>query len=607
MIVKRNNHWKLMQSMAGRGWLATLGFLLTMESSVSAQTAVLSQESDYYTIETFAAPDATVSSRATLWRPNRDSRLPDPQLPNKKLQTTTPDATVTGMPDDLFLEVSGMAWLPDSSGDSLAVAIRKGEVWRIDGAVQRSASQAVFRRLASGLHEPLGLVHAGASSENQVDLITVQRGEVTRLVDRDGDGLVDEYRTLADGWGVTGHYHEYAYGPVLDQQGSLWLSLNVGLNLKPDQHKHTVYQAGLDVRQGLWRGWGLRLMDWNAEHVKPTLQPVCAGMRSPCGLGMNLAGDVFYTDQQGNWVATGSLHHMQTGAFFHHPESLASMDQPDSPIRDVRQIPAGQLIPEAAAEMPAMRPPAIWFPYKEMGQSATDIQVDRSKGGFGPFAGQLFVGEFTQASINRVFLERVDGQYQGACFPFLSGFASAVLRLAQANDGTMMVGLSNRGWSSLGSASFGLQRIKWTGEVPFEIKEMRAKPDGFELTTTRPVAAVSATPDAFQLDSYTYRYHKDYGSDRFEVKELPIVGVKVSDDGRRVRLRVDGLRKHFVHALTASGLRDEAGHPLLHDRAYYTLNAIPSGSQVQPSTETIGDDKTPRPKKEVASSPSETR
>ncbi len=30
--------------------------------------------------------------------------------------------------------------------------------------------------------------------------------------------------TAAKGWGVTGHYHEYAYGPKLDGDGNLWIT-----------------------------------------------------------------------------------------------------------------------------------------------------------------------------------------------------------------------------------------------------------------------------------------------------------------------------------------------------------------------------------------------
>jgi hypothetical protein len=214
-----------------------------------------------------------------------------------------------------------------------------------------------------------------------------------------------------------------------------------------------------------------------------------------------------------------------------------------------------------------------------MGQSATDILLDASDGAFGPFAGQLFVGEFTQASIQRVFLEQVDGQYQGACFPFRSGMASAVLRLEQGSDGSVFVGLTNRGWSSLGAASYGLQRLVWTGKTPFEILEMRAKHDGFELAFTSPVDPdTAADPSSYALSSYTYLYHETYGSDEIDTGTPIIRRASVSEDCLRVRLHVDGLRPLYVHELIAAGVRSACGQPLLHASAYYTLNQIPPPS-----------------------------
>jgi hypothetical protein len=299
-------------------------------------------------------------------------------------------------------------------------------------------------------------------------------------------------------------------------------------------------------------------------------------MRSPAGLGANAEGDMFYTDQQGNWVATNSLHHMRRGAFYHHAESLASMSLPMSPISVISQIPDGVAYPTAIAKFRQMKPPAVWFPYKKMGQSTTDILLDSSDGKFGPFAGQLFIGEFTQASINRVFLEKVDGEYQGACFPFRSGMASAVLRLSQGTDGSLFAGLTNRGWSSLGTASYGLQRLVWTGKTPPEIREMRATPDGFELVFTQPVdRATASDPKSYRMSSYTYQYQSAYGSDEIDTKELTIRSATLSDDLLSVRLTVDGLRPLYVHELSASGVRTDTGQPLLHTEAFYTLNRIP--------------------------------
>jgi len=515
----------------GTTLLLTLVVGLAMGQIGQAQKLV---ENDFYKLISVHTSKSSQHSRAANWKP---------------------------APEDLALEVSGMAVLDE---DRVAVTIRKGELWILKGVFEDPPKAVEYHLFASGLHEPLGLLwHDDA-------FYTMQRSELTRIEDTSGDGVADSYDTIAKGWGVTGHYHEYAYGPKLDGQGNLWITLNIGLGLRGDELKRAVHEPTLKVTQGLWRGWGMKLTP------KGELLPICAGMRSPAGLGANQAGDMFYTDQQGNWVATNTLHHMREGDFYHHPEALASMNQPGSPISGITAIPDGVPFPEALKRLPQMRAPAVWFPYKKAGQSPTDIMLDQSDGKFGPFSGQFFVGEFTLSSIHRVFLEKVDGEYQGAVFPFRSGLASAVLRLDQGPDGSVLAGLSNRGWSSLGTASYGLQRLVWTGKTPFEIQEMRATPDGFELTFTRPVDPETGGDVAsYALSSHTYLYQRAYGSDEIQKQDLEITSAEVSEDQLRVRLTVSGLRELFVHELRADGLRDQNGQPLLHPDAYYTLNKIP--------------------------------
>lgn len=530
---RRNKIFDTIINICSRALVCVL--VLVRSQSSMAETGREPTESDYYRIVTISTSQASSDSRSKNWKP---------------------------APDSLALEISGMAFLEDTR---LAVAIRKGEVWFLSNVVDDPPNKVEYHRFASGLHEPLGLLlHNGS-------LLTVQRAEMTRLLDLDGDDTCDEYQTVATGWGVTGNYHEYAFGPKMDGAGNLWLTLNLGLGLQGDQKSYALTNKTLRVSQALWRGWGMMLT------TDGNLKPMCAGMRSPSGLGANLDGDMFYSDQQGNWVATNSLHHLRSGAFFHHPESLASVEQPESPIEPVSEIPDGLPFPEALNRLPILKPPAVWLPYKKVGQSATDIMVDASDGKFGPFAGQLFVGEFTQSSINRVYLEKIEGEYQGACFPFRDSFASAVLRMVQGNDGSVFVGLSNRGWSSLGSSSYGLQRLVWTGQIPMEIKEMRAQPDGFELVFTKPVDQGAASDvTSYGLTSHTYRYQSQYGSDEILQQPLTVTSADVSTDGYRVRLTAGPLRQHFVHSLNANGVRSIEGEKLLHANAYYTLNRIPT-------------------------------
>jgi hypothetical protein len=448
--------------------------------------------------------------------------------------------------DGITMEVSGMEWI---GPDRLAIAVRKGEIWFVDHPLAEKVEEIEYHLFASGLHEPLGLLQDGK------DLLVTQRSEVTRLQDHDGDGVADAYLTEADGWGVSGDYHAYAYGPERDGAGNLWVTLNLGM------------AKGNDNSVG-WRGWGVTL------DGKGGILPQSLGMRSPCGLGRNREGDMFYSDQQGTWMPATPIHHLRPGVFYGNQESLGSLKSPEAPF-EMEKIPtANVLYPEALEQGTRLVPPAVWLPYNKMGRSATDIQLIDADGKFGPFDGQLLVGEFTNSGVSRVFLEKVGGEYQGACFPFLSGFPAAVVRLAFAPDGSLFVGMTNRGWSSLGNRSYGLSRVRWNGETLFAIREMRATSDGFELEFTEPVDPATVA-EGFAMNSYTYLYHSAYGGEEMETKKLGVTASVIGADGKTVRLKVDGLRQYYVHELQASRVRSVAGRALSADRAYYTLNRIP--------------------------------
>lgn len=443
------------------------------------------------------------------------------------------------------LEVSGMEWLNE---DRLAVCIRKGEVWILEGVLAKNKDDIKYHLFASGLHEPLGLLKDGD------DLLVCQRGEVTRLRDKDGDNIADSYLTECDGWNVSGNYHAYAYGPQKDGQGSLWVTLNVGMG------KLANNSVG-------WRGWG------GIVGEDGRFAPKSLGMRSPCGLGVNRDGDVFFSDQQGTWIPTTPIHHLREGVFYGNQESAGTLELPEAPFTMTMPEP-NQLYPQALKSSKRFVPPAVWLPYNKMGRSATDMERIEAEGKFGPFDGQFLVGEFTNAAISRLFLEKIKGQYQGACFPFLDRFPSAVFRLRFASDGSLFVGLTNRGWSSLGSKAYGLVRVRGTGETPFAIRQMRAKPDGFELEFTKRLSTENLD-NAFNMSSYTYEYSSRYGGPEIDIQSHTISSVELSDDKKTVRLVVNSLRPLYIHELQCNGIHSIDGEPLTHPNAYYTLNKIP--------------------------------
>ncbi len=453
-------------------------------------------------------------------------------------------------PEGVAFEVSAVEVLPDGR---VVVALRKGEVWIVDGLYDNNPATTTFKKIAEALHEPLNLLNKDDG------LYVVQRSELTHLEDSNGDDIIDVYRTVTDGWGITGNYHEYAYGAVPSNDGALWITLNIGMG-KANYPK-----------QDAWRGWGLKV--YPDGHIEPQ----CAGMRSPAGLGANLEGDVFFTDQQGNWIPAGSLHQLRKGAFYGHVDSLKHCALPGAPFAKPEKIPSGIPLPEAKAQFPLLSLPAVWFPYKKVGMSTTDVLCIENDEQIGPFKGQLLVGDFTTAAISRVFMEKVNGVYQGACFNFLEGFQSAVLRMAWGKDGSLFVGESNRGWNSYGTKSFGMDRVTWDGTVPFEIQEMRLEHDGFTLRFTRPVNPESAADlSSYALSSYTLMYHANYGSPEVDTQPHAIQSATLSADGLEIRLVTDPIRRYYIHEIHAEGLLSDDGAPLDHSDAYYTANELVS-------------------------------
>jgi hypothetical protein len=452
------------------------------------------------------------------------------------------------VPPGIVLEVGGLAFRPDGK---LLACTRRGDVWLISRPTDETPGALTFKKFAEGLHEPLGLLVEGK------DVYVTQRPELTRLRDTDDDDVADDLFTVCDKWGVSGDYHEFAFGPARHKGGNFYVTLNVGF-------------GGGHQSKAPWRGWCVEITP------DGKLTPFATGLRSPNGVRFSPEGDLFYCDNQGEWVETNKMHHIRRGDFFGHQAGLRWV--PQSPFRDVLKTSykQGMLYDGQRGGFPEHTPPCIWFPYGRMGQSVSEPIWDTTGGKFGPFAGQCFVGDQTRSSVMRVYLEKINGRYQGACFPFRSGFQCGINRLAFAPDGSLFAGQTNRGWGSIGGKSEGLQRLIYTGVLPFEVHSMKLTRTGFDLTFTKPVdAARAGKASAYGLQSFTYIYSSHYGSAEVDRRAEKVSGVKVSADRRTVSLAVPDLRRGRLYELRIDDVPSADGDGLLHSEAYYTLNELP--------------------------------
>jgi glucose/arabinose dehydrogenase len=437
------------------------------------------------------------------------------------------------LPDDMKMLVTGMDWMPKGR---LALATYRGEVYIVEGATGPVA-KARYRRFARGMCEPLGLL----VKDGKIHL--GNKNEITRLTDTDGNGEADLFESVNSDWDYTGSYNSFSYGPVLDKAGNF-----------------VVANAGHAGRwSAKYMGWALRISSDGRK-----LEPICSGMREPNGIGtFGPNRDIFVTENQGAWIGACKLNHIQPGRFFGHPSSKPAPEKLYSGRK-------------------TFDPPAVWFPYK-LARSSTGM-CEITADCFGPFKGQLLVGDFQNAIVTRVHLEKVGGEWQGAVWPFLKGFQSGVNRLVMGPDGHLYVGgCKTVAWAANAPFSQGLERVKFSGKIPFEVKTVRAMPDGFELTFTKPVDPKAAGEAAgYDVWQYKYKYQKKYGSPEFDHDGKPdsftVIDVKsatVSEDGQKVRLRLDGWKAGFVTAVRGLDARSAEGEKLWHDTFYYTLNRIP--------------------------------
>lgn len=480
-------------------------------------------------------------------------------------------------PSDIVAEVGGLDCLPAPDGRPI-LCTRRGDVYIVSNAYDMPATRAKWTLFASGLQEPLGVaVRPDKEAKNGWAAYIAQRSELTKLVDLDGDDRADVMRTICDDWSISGNYHEYAFGPKFDRDGNAWVTLN----LAHTDEDGTTMGATVPTR-----GWAVKIVPpppaaSDDPTARWTMVKVADGLRSPDGVGMFSDGQMFFTDNQGDFVATSKLSPLYMDSFHGHQASLkfrggwAHWKDEKKPI-------------------PEVTPAAVWFPYQKMGQSASDILLDTTNGLFGPFAGQLFVGDQTHATIMRVAMEKVTGAdgrevYQGACFPFRRGLASGVHRMAWGTDGSMFVGMTDRGWGSTGPKRFGLQRIVFGRRpAPFEVKEIHAKPDGFEIEFTDVVVPESVENiNSYSVSSYTYEYHPQYGSSEMDTKVHTVRLAKMIDR-KHVRLTISDMRgggegeggqkaMGYVYEFDFRGVQAARMPvaPLLHDKAYYTLQVVP--------------------------------
>ncbi|MEJ0085547.1 MAG: hypothetical protein WDO72_07690 [Pseudomonadota bacterium] len=458
--------------------------------------------------------------------------------------------------DQLF-EALGLAVAKDGT---IVVATRNAGIWRL--------VNGEWRMFAEGLFDSLGVV---VEDGKGLTVVAGQKAELTRISDTNGDGFADKYETLFDAFSYHSNYHTYMHGPVRGKDGAYYFALNLAHG-----PSNEFYTAGGNV-MGTWggfNGWAIR--------VEPNgkFELFANGMRSPASLGVGPDGRIWYTDNQGDFVGTSKMFELRKDAFYGHPAGLVDLPgmTPDSPEIQWEKVAARKA------------QPVIMFPHNRVANSpGNPAWITQNK--FGPFNGQMLIGDQTQSNLLRVVTEKVDGVEQGSVMPFFEDLESGVMRPVFLPDGSLLLGQTGRGWQAKGGKIASLQHVRWDGEtVAPGIVAMSATPAGFRLTFTQPLGnGVSAEilKSALTMETWVYRDAPDYGSPELDLHAAPITAFVVGADRRSIEMTLASIdlpqihprqTPRIYHARLAAQTLFDANAPAQLD-AYYTLARFPANKK----------------------------
>ncbi len=411
----------------------------------------------------------------------------------------------------------------------------EGTVYIVENYTDSNPDNIKVKPIAKGLAEPLGIQVVDD------EIYVMQKQELTRLVDDDGDEIIDRYMLVANDWSVTDNFHEFSFG-LEYRDGYFYAALATA-----------ILPGGASAQpQAPDRGKAMRIQKDSGR-----VDFIAHGLRTPNGIGAGVDNGLFIADNQGDWLPANKIIELTPGAWY-----------------------GSRSVNFEATKYLIETPPMVWLPQDEIGNSPTEPGPLN----LGPYQNQMIHGDVTHGGIKRVFAERVNGRLQGAVFRFTQGLEAGVNRLDWAPDGSLIVGgIGNPGnWAQPNKFWYGLQRLVYNGRSTFEMLSVSARSNGFEIEFTEPLAAgENVSAEDFLIQQWYYEPTAEYGGPKKGVEELEIKGFSLSGDRTKIAFELAGLKKnHVVYFRVIRPFQSQFYHELWTTEAWYTLNAIPSDKPV---------------------------
>lgn len=405
----------------------------------------------------------------------------------------------TENPWNALLYCSGHGFLANGTA---ILCTMQGDVWRVD-PLHEDLKEVRWRRIASGLHQPLGVAIDG----DQIYLIC--RDQLVRLKDRNDDGEIDFYECFSDVLQTSPSGHDYTCGLWQDAEGQFYTASG----------KQGVMRIAADGK---------------------TAEVIATGLRNSDGLGLLPDGRVTIPSSEGDWM----------------PASMIASIRPDGPVLnrltgkspDSRGLPFFGRPGTGRSQPPEI--PMLYLPRGVDNSSGGQVYIDSDR--WGPLRGNQVHLSYGAGSAFLLLADESDGWIQGAAVRLTGEFASGAHRgKFNPADGQLYVS-GMAGWGTYTTDDGCFERVRFTGNDQTQLPTgFHLHQNGIRIDYARPLRreVVSDVRRHF-AQAWNYRYSGAYGSPEYSARQLglrghdvmPIASATVVNRGHSLFLEIPDLQ-----------------------------------------------------------------
>jgi hypothetical protein len=404
-------------------------------------------------------------------------------------------------PWNSWMRPSGFDFLP--AGNGAVLATWNGDLWRVEGLMSPAPAEVRWRRIATGLFQPLGVKFRGD------DLFVTCRDQLARLHDLNGDFEIDFIENFNNDHQVTEHFHEFAMGLQTDSTGNFYYAKSARHALDSVVPHH---------------GTLLRV---SADGSRTDI--LATGFRAANGVCLNDDGTFFVTDQEGHWMPKNRINRVKVGGFYGNMFGYTTVTNTSDD---------------------AMEQPMVWITNAKDRSPAELLWVPKNT--WGNLGGSLLNLSYGTGRAFVVTSEEVDGQWQGAvCELPMPAFPTGIMRGRFGADGALYT-CGMFAWAGNAIGPGGFYRIrryeKNHAHLPLSVHAMKG---ALRVTFSDPLAPASVNPDAFAFKFWSLKRTADYGSKHYDEHPLEITAARLSSDNRTVTLEIPALTPTHCYELKA--------------------------------------------------------